>query len=164
MCLNVPFSTVATAATYPSPLRIEAIASFMCECGISTRGCRARTAFRMRVSMSAIGSVIVSSSSFGLPAGLRDARDHPLQRQVAEADPAHLKLAQEPPRPAAPFAAVAVPDRELVWLAHRRDPGCRRHLRPASLVAPERHAKKLEGGFCPLCCVPRLSRRSLYFL
>src|SRR6266481_6164866 len=51
MDLNFPFST-------------EAIASFMFECGISTRGCRARTALRMRVSMSEIGSVIVSSAPF----------------------------------------------------------------------------------------------------
>src|SRR5213593_3137431 len=130
MCLNVPFSTVATAETYPSPLRMEAMASFMCECGMSTRGCRARTAFRMRVSMSAIGSVIVSSSPSGLPAGLRDAGDHPLQRQVAETDPAQLELAQEPPRPAAALAAVAVPDRELELLAHRCDPGRRRHRPP----------------------------------
>src|SRR5437867_6598739 len=127
MCLNVPFSTVATAATYPSPLRIEAIASFMCECGISTRGCRERTAFRMRVSMSAIGSVMASSFPLGLPAGLRDAGNHPLQRQVPEADPAHLELAQEPSRPAAALAAIAVADSVFLLLERLRHPGRRRH-------------------------------------
>src|SRR5881296_4013347 len=130
MCLNFPFSTVAIDETYPSSLRMPAMASFMFECGISTRGCRDLTAFRIRVSMSAIGSVMVSSSPPVLPAGFRNARHHPLQRQIAEADPAQLELAQEAPRPPAALAAVAVPDRELLLLAHRRDPGRRRHVFP----------------------------------
>src|SRR5262245_9662596 len=106
---------------------MPAIASFMLECGISARGCRARTAFRMRVSMSAIGSVMVSSYPPGLPAGLRDAGDHPLQRQVPEADPTHLELAQEAARPAAALAAVAVADSVFLLLARLRHPGRRRH-------------------------------------
>src|SRR5215470_15427557 len=147
ICLNFPVSTVATALMYPSFLRIAAIACFIFECGISTRGWRERTAFRIRVSMSAIGSIMVSSRPPGLPAGFRDARDHSLKRQVAEADPADLELAQKAPRPSAPPAAVAVPNRVFRLLGHRRDPGCRRHRSSASLIASERHAEELQEVF-----------------
>src|SRR6266850_1620355 len=57
---------------------------------------------------------------FRLPAGLRDARDQPLQRQVPETDPAHLELAHEAPGAAAALAAVADPERVLLFLAQRR--------------------------------------------
>src|SRR6185295_10394603 len=105
MNLNFPFSTIATPEMYPSAFRMPARASFIFEWGMSRRGCRDRTAFRIRVSMSAIGSVMVSS-----PARLGHARDESLERQVAEADPAHLELAHEAAPPAAPLAAVAVAD------------------------------------------------------
>src|ERR1700733_11383651 len=42
---------------YPSSLRMRAISSFSLEAGTSTFWCRALTALRMRVSMSATGSV-----------------------------------------------------------------------------------------------------------
>src|SRR5258706_3944631 len=136
MYLNAPFSMSVTESTNPSLRIMLANACFILECGISTRACRARTAFRIRVSMSAIGSVIVSSSllSSRLPARLGDAGDHPQERQAPEADPAHLELAHEAPRPAAAPASVAVPDGKLRLPAHRRHPGCRRHRSSVLLV------------------------------
>src|SRR5262245_53864860 len=105
MDLKRPVSTMVTPEMYPSAFRMPARASFIFECGMSSRGCRDRTAFRTRVSMSAIGSVMVSS-----PARLGHAGDESLERQVAEADPAHLELAHEAAPPAATLAAIAVAD------------------------------------------------------
>jgi hypothetical protein len=48
-------------------------------------------ALRMRVSMSAIGSVSTASL---LPAGLRHAGDHALVRKLAQADAAEAELAE----------------------------------------------------------------------
>jgi hypothetical protein len=55
--------------------------------GISTQRCPAAPAFRIRVSMSAMGSVIMAVV-LPLPAGLPDARDLAPQRHLPEADPA----------------------------------------------------------------------------
>src|SRR5579883_2998066 len=43
---------------YPSSFNTRAIASFIFEAGIETRVCRAATALRIRVSISAMGSVM----------------------------------------------------------------------------------------------------------
>src|SRR5688572_22491151 len=101
---------------YPSSCRIRATSAFSFEAGISTRAWRAVTAFRIRVSMSAIGSVI-SISLYGLrsesdgfsrrcpamaqaialreslPATLRYTRDVAGQGQLAETQTAQRKLA-----------------------------------------------------------------------
>src|SRR5947208_15375912 len=62
-----------------------------------------RLALRMRVSMSAMGSVIMAQ--FLSPARLLDAGNQSVGRHVAEADPADAKLAVDGPRPAAQLAA-----------------------------------------------------------
>src|SRR5262245_34299784 len=112
---------------------MAAIASLTREWGTSVRAWRARTALRMRVNRSAIGSFILRHPRAGpwpgfvSPARFRHPGDQPLERQVAEADAAHLEAAHVGARPPAPLAAVAVPDRELRGPPHRRLPRFRRH-------------------------------------
>src|SRR3954454_18637676 len=65
--------------------------------------CRARDALRMRVNMSAMGSLIVMRTS---PARFRDARDLARQRQPAEADAAQREAANERARPPAQLTAI----------------------------------------------------------
>src|SRR5688572_4163618 len=106
--------------------RILAISTFSFETGMSTRRCFAPQALRMRVSISAIGSVIlINSFSFSyriprgtrrsewLPAGLADARDVARERQVPETDPADAELSQESARPSAPSAPIVLSYEEL---------------------------------------------------
>src|SRR5512135_546466 len=109
--------------------RMRAISAFSFETGMSTRRCRAPAAFRIRASMSAIGSVIMWDSSPivsgqhrtcrswkcqpRLPARLAHARDLAAQRHLPEADPAQAELAQVAPRPTAALAAVAGAHAEL---------------------------------------------------
>src|SRR6185437_7329973 len=74
-----------------------------------------------------------------LPARLADAGDLPLQRHLAEADPAQAELPQEGPRPAAAPAAVAVADRELRLLPRLLDQSLSRHLSSlCPLTVPKR--------------------------
>src|SRR4030095_8148513 len=70
---------------------------------------RACAPLRMRVSMSAMGSVIMSGS----PAGLHEPRDLPLAREIAETQAAHAEATVEGARPPAERAAVVGPDAEL---------------------------------------------------
>src|SRR5512141_1861694 len=101
--------------------RMRAISAFSFETGMSTRRCRAWAAFRMRASISAMGSVIMLVSSpivsgdaglvgagdpAGLPARLAHARDLALQRHLSEADAAQPELPQVRARPPAALAAV----------------------------------------------------------
>src|SRR3954451_4600245 len=72
------------------------------EAGISTAGFSTRTALRMRVSMSATGSVIMVE--YSSPARLADAGDQAVGGHPAEADPADAELPQDRPRPAAHLA------------------------------------------------------------
>src|SRR3954470_905065 len=110
---------------------MRAISAFNFEAGMSTRVCFECTALRMRVSMSAIGSVMslnlltwVTLSwpvrtggsadpsrrfSQWLPAAFRDARHVALERQLAEAEPAQRKLPDIGARTPAQAAAVAQP-------------------------------------------------------
>src|SRR4051794_7081198 len=67
-----------------------------------------RLALRMRVSMSANGSVIIARPPS--PASLGDARDQPVAGHVAEADPADAELPIHGPGPAAQPAAQADAD------------------------------------------------------
>src|SRR5262249_17993433 len=76
---------------------------------MSTLALRALAPLRMRVSMSAMGSVIMSAS----PAGLHQARNLSLAREVAETDPAHAEPTEEGPRPPAERTAIVSPDPEL---------------------------------------------------
>src|SRR6266480_1407646 len=106
--------------------RIFAISTFSFETGMSTRRCFAPQAFRMRVSISAIGSVILINSfslSYRIPSGTRrsewlpaclaDARDISRQRHLSETDSAEAELSQESAGSSAPAAAIVLPHREL---------------------------------------------------
>src|SRR5215207_481457 len=71
---------------YPSACRTFASATFCLDDGIGTSSCIATLALRMRVSMSAMGSVSMMS-----PARLRHARDlagvdHPAQADTTQAE------------------------------------------------------------------------------
>src|SRR4051794_7175165 len=85
------------------------MATFILEVGISTAGWRAWMPLRMRVSMSAIGSVIMARLL--LPARLHDAGDLALECELPEADPTQAELPHVGPRAATALAAVV--------LAHR---------------------------------------------
>src|SRR5215469_11282000 len=73
--------------------------------------CSALLALRMRVSMSAIGSVSTVSL---LPARLRHAGNRALVRELAQADAAEPELAEDRARPAAPVAARVTTCLELL--------------------------------------------------
>src|SRR5512132_1916428 len=90
----------------------------MREAGIVVVSCIALLALRMRVSMSAIGSVCIRS-----PTGLGHARDLALVREVAQADPAEAELFVDGARPAAAVAARVLPHLETrlaLGLRHQR--------------------------------------------
>src|SRR4051794_30717744 len=94
----------------PSSLSTWAMRCFSWVPGMSTTGRSMRLALRMRVSMSAIGSVIMA---FVLsPARFLDARNQPAAGHVAEADAADAELAIHGAGPAAQAAAQA--DADLV--------------------------------------------------
>src|SRR5439155_18862397 len=103
----------------------------MFERGSSTFVLRARIPLRMRARKSAIGSVIdIFDISASLPAALDDARDIATQCELAEAEAAHLELAEVRTRPAATLAAALDANLELVLLgklidqlAHAAAPG-----------------------------------------
>src|SRR5690242_14049933 len=103
----------------PSAFRMRAISRFVREAGTTTSRCRAREAFRTRVSMSAIGSDIF----IGLPARIRDGRELALEGPLPEADAAEREAPHERPRAAADDAAVVSADLEL------RGPLCLRDQR-----------------------------------
>ncbi len=85
----LPFSsTTLKFARYPSSFRIRAISTFSFDEGKSTRGCLARAPFRIRVKRSAMGSVVILSSS---PTRLHHAGDFSLEREAAETDAAHFE-------------------------------------------------------------------------
>src|SRR3970040_1987663 len=119
---------------------MRAISAFSREAGMSTRVCFDCTAFRMRVSMSAIGSLISSCSVSwfqsarrlrfagsglrtwdgfraadppSLPAALRHTRDVPLERQLSEAEATEVELADVGAGPPAQLAPVPEPDAVL---------------------------------------------------
>src|ERR671930_367051 len=95
---------------------MRAISSFRREVGISTWSCIALFALRMRVSMSATGSV-----SIGSPARFRHPGDHAVVRELAQADPAEAELAVHGARPAAAVAApVEARRREAAEVADAR--------------------------------------------
>src|SRR5664279_4181255 len=115
---------------------MRAISVFSLEAGTSTFGWRACIALRTRVSMSAMGSLVIfllpeppgraidrgpsprpqhlaPGSHISLPTGLRHAGYLAIQGELPEAQAAYAELAQEPARaPAAP-AAVTMPALQL---------------------------------------------------
>src|SRR5438132_6671344 len=91
--------------------RIRATSIFIFDTGMSTRRCFDPQALRMRVSMSAIGSVMLMWSL--LPAGFADAGDHAGERQLPETNPAQSETAEERPRAAAARASVVLADGEF---------------------------------------------------
>src|SRR3954470_18194115 len=81
---------------------MRAISVLSFEEGTSTVSCAAEMPLRMRVRKSAMGSVIDIGRS---PARLRHAGDHPVVRELAQADPAQAELAVDGTRAAAAAAA-----------------------------------------------------------
>src|SRR5687767_3310258 len=106
--------------------RIRAISSFIFESGMSTRRCFDPQALRMRVNMSAIGSVMLMVVALS-PARLLDARDQPVQRQLAEADTADAELPNERAGPATALTAVVLAHHELRLALALLDHGFTRH-------------------------------------
>src|SRR6476646_9350468 len=106
----VPSSETWKSRMYPSSLRMRAIWTFSLELGISAVSCSALLALRMRVSMSATGSV---SISFLLPGALRHAGDHALVGELPQADPAEPELFEHGTRAPAAVAAGVVTHLEL---------------------------------------------------
>src|SRR5579864_191927 len=95
----------ANPAMYPSRSRMTARDSLSLELGIFTLSCMAVLALRIRVSMSAMGSVIVMGASLPSPARLGDTGDLPRVHHDAQADATEAELAQYRPRTAAPPAS-----------------------------------------------------------
>src|SRR5690348_14196182 len=86
---------------------MRAMLSFIFEAGITTRVCRARIALRMRVSISATGSVMfIRLLLADLPARLGYAWQFPTQRQLPKTNAAQAKLTHIGTR--APTDAAAV--------------------------------------------------------
>src|SRR6187397_1256042 len=117
---------------YPSSRRIWAMSLLMRDAGMSTRVCFAVTALRIRVSMSAIGSVISLSNLLVrvrfLPAALGHARDVAVERKLPEAQAAQRKLPHVGARPATQVAAVPQANLEFRLLLFFRDLRSRCHL------------------------------------
>src|ERR1039458_8619694 len=92
---------------------MRAISDFSLEAGTSTLGWRAWIAFRTRVSMSAMGSLVIIFLLPALPASLHHAGDLAVQGELAETETAHAEFTQIGARPAAAPAAVTVPHSEF---------------------------------------------------
>src|SRR3954453_13767894 len=110
----------------------RAISTFIFDEGIFTDSCNALFALRMRLSMSAMGSVSISSL---LPARLCHARNYALVRQLAQADPAEAELLEHGPRTPAAIAPRVVPHLELLLLLLLYNERLPRHLLIPPVVA-----------------------------
>src|SRR5579883_586768 len=97
----------------PSAARMLARDSFSFEPGMRTVSKCAVLALRMRVSMSAMGSVMVIGRALPSPARLGHARDLARVHHHPEADAAEPELAVDGLRPSAPTAPGVCPDLEL---------------------------------------------------
>src|SRR5262245_31950950 len=98
------------------------MASFCRDHGTSTLTCRAPAALRMRVSMSAMGSVSMRS-----PARLGEAGYLPLAGEVAQAETAHPEAPEERARPPTERAAIVGPHLELGRARRLHHETCLRH-------------------------------------
>src|SRR5579863_6346873 len=87
--------------------------SFNFEVGIFTVSCMAVLALRIRVSMSAMGSVIVMSAALPSPARLGHAGDLPGMDHDAQTDPAQPEFAEHGLRPSTAPAPRVGADLEL---------------------------------------------------
>src|SRR6187401_2570809 len=122
-----PSCSSLTSAMKPSSLRMRAISRLVRDAGTTTSVCRARDAFRTRVSMSAMGSEMFIGF---LPARLRDAGQLAEERSLAEADAAQGEPPDEAARPAADGAAVIALDLVLGRSVRLRDHRFLCHLSP----------------------------------
>src|SRR3954469_20326100 len=127
------------SAMKPSLFRIAATAALRRLAGISVRSCRARDALRIRVSISAIGSVIMCS-----PTRLDHAGELSTQREHTEADSAQLEVSVVRARSTAHLAAITVSRRKLLRAVQLRKLFCTGHRNPR--LVPERHAQLGEEG------------------
>src|SRR5262245_18850662 len=126
---------------YPSSWSRRAISSFMREVGMEAVSCSARFALRMRVSMSAIGSVSIVRL---LPARLRHARDRALVCEVAQADAAKLVPPVHRPRAPAAVAARVGGDRVLRRALLLRSQRLLGHVLLVPSLGREREAERLQ--------------------
>src|SRR5438552_17127180 len=92
---------------------MAARASFNFEDGIRTVSCMATFPLRIRVSMSAMGSVIVIEARSPSPARLGDARHLAAVHHLPKTDPAQPELAVDRTRPTATPTARVGPHAEL---------------------------------------------------
>src|SRR5437868_594644 len=92
---------------------MAARASFSLEDGIRTVSCMATFPLRMRVSMSAMGSVIVIEARSPSPARLGDARHLAAVHHLPKTDPAQPEFPVDGTRPTATPAAGVGPHPEL---------------------------------------------------
>src|SRR6185369_7059856 len=140
-------STTLKSRMKPSSLRTRAMATLVLEAGMSTASCREEAALRMRVSISAIGSLTLITLPlwrlrWHLPAGLGDAGQKPPMRVFAETDAAHGEAPDVGFRAPTNAAAVVLPGRVLRRALRLFDEGLFRHC--GLLVLTEGHAHELE--------------------
>src|SRR5688500_12303354 len=117
---NVPTGTPSISRkflTKPSSLRSFTTSSFSFDIGTSSRSCLAICALRIRLSKSAMGSVMLIAVSPRLPARLDDARQIALEGQAPQVNAAQPKLPVDPARASAEPAPVAVPHLEFQLLS-----------------------------------------------
>src|SRR6476661_2108309 len=145
-----PSCSSVTSAMKPSSLRMRAISRLVRDAGTTTSVCRARDAFRTRVSMSAIGSEMFIGF---LPARLGDARQLAQERTLPEADAAEREPPDEGTRPSAHRAAVIRLHLVLRGPLRLGDHRFLGHVSPSPRLRGEGHAeefKKLLGLFVGL--------------
>src|ERR1039457_2283341 len=95
MVFFAPSSATLKLVMYPSSFKMRAISAFSLEAGTSTLGWRAWIALRTRVSMSAMGSLVIILLLHFLPASLGHTRNLAIEGELAEAEAANSELAQE---------------------------------------------------------------------
>src|SRR5579884_1030360 len=142
----------------PSSLSTRAISTFILETGTVQVRWLAAFALRMRVSMSAMVSLVIAPS---LPGGLLHAGDLPDGGVLAEADAAHAELAHEGAGTAADAAPVMLLDAEL-GRSHRlgyQGLLCQLCL-PHHAVSPRGDAATRDGR-CHAACCPALRKGML---
>src|ERR1019366_8601039 len=100
---------------------MRAISVLSFDAGTSTLGWRAAMALRTRVSISAIGSLVIWTVTPFLPAGLYNARNLAIEGQLPETQAAHAVFAEESARTSAAPAAVPMTAPELRSLFRMRD-------------------------------------------
>src|SRR5512137_2131092 len=156
----------------PSLFKILAMLIFSFELGTSTVSKLAIMPFLIRVSISAMGSLILMRKTPSipealLPAGFNDARDLPAKSHAPKANPADTELSQVGPGSAADRAPIVFSTRKLLLplslddkrrlrqfvlllphLLHGTDDQCfvpaRQASFPLEILASERHSQHFE--------------------